>query len=170
MLAQQMDRNRKINVQSRTYLIFVNVNLAFSARSSVRGILHARGNGVATMSGTEKTSGVSRLDFETAIRAPSDTMLIEAIAIGDKQAMRVLYKRYNVYVYRFIWHLIGDCHLTEDLVSNVFLKVWRHADHFRGRSTVSTWLLGISRLKALSARRRHHDATCVEHAELAGFD
>jgi RNA polymerase sigma-70 factor (ECF subfamily) len=36
----------------------------------------------------------------------------------------------------------------------VFLDVWRHAEQFEGRATVSTWLLAIGRYKALSALRR----------------
>ncbi|TMK16430.1 MAG: sigma-70 family RNA polymerase sigma factor, partial [Alphaproteobacteria bacterium] len=39
------------------------------------------------------------------------------------------------------------------LLSEVFLDVWRQADRFEGRSSVSTWLMSIARYKALSARR-----------------
>jgi RNA polymerase sigma-70 factor (ECF subfamily) len=48
--------------------------------------------------------------------------------------------------------------LAEDLLSEVFLDVWRQAVSFEGRSSVSTWLLAIARYKALSARRRRTDA------------
>ena len=42
----------------------------------------------------------------------------------------------------------------EDLVSEVFLDVWRQAGRFEGRSQVTTWLLAIARYKALSALQR----------------
>jgi RNA polymerase sigma-70 factor, ECF subfamily len=48
--------------------------------------------------------------------------------------------------------------LAEDLLSDVFLDVWRQAAKFKARSSVSTWLLAIARYKALSARRRRIDA------------
>jgi RNA polymerase sigma-70 factor, ECF subfamily len=48
--------------------------------------------------------------------------------------------------------------LAEDLLSEVFLDVWRQAASFQARSSVSTWLLAIARYKALSARRRRTDA------------
>ena len=48
--------------------------------------------------------------------------------------------------------------LAEDLLSDVFLDVWRQAASFQGRASVSTWLLAIARYKALSARRRRIDA------------
>ncbi|HEX4826861.1 MAG TPA: sigma-70 family RNA polymerase sigma factor, partial [Xanthobacteraceae bacterium] len=56
--------------------------------------------------------------------------------------------------YRFIVRLTGNQSLAEDLVSDVFLDVWRRAEGFEARSQVSTWLLAIARYKALSAMRR----------------
>jgi RNA polymerase sigma-70 factor (ECF subfamily) len=47
--------------------------------------------------------------------------------------------------------------LAEDLLSEVFIDVWRQAGAFEGRSSVSTWLFAIARYKALSARRRRRD-------------
>ena len=46
---------------------------------------------------------------------------------------------------------------AEDLISEVFLDVWRQADRFEGRSAVSTWMLAIARFKALSALRKRPD-------------
>jgi RNA polymerase sigma-70 factor (ECF subfamily) len=84
----------------------------------------------------------------------SDAILIEAIAEGDRRAMALLYRRHSVRLYRFILRMSGDAALTEDLVSEVFLEAWRHADGFQAKSQVSTWLLAIARNKVLSARRR----------------
>jgi RNA polymerase sigma-70 factor (ECF subfamily) len=56
-------------------------------------------------------------------------------------------------VFRFITRLIGPTAAAEDLVSEVFIDVWRKADQFEGRSQVATWLLGIARHKALSHLR-----------------
>ena len=95
------------------------------------------------------------------LRAPvqdtSDETLIGLIADGDKRAMQVLYARHNVRVYRFILRLTGNQSLAEDLVSEVFLDVWRQAEGFEAKSQVSTWLLAIARYKALSALRRRTD-------------
>src|SRR5260370_2157972 len=60
--------------------------------------------------------------------------------------------------YRWLLLLVGDEALAEDLLSDVFLDVWRQAAKFEARSSVSTWLLAIARYKALSARRRRIDA------------
>ncbi len=89
-----------------------------------------------------------------AMQAGSDEDLIKRIAAGDRLAMQVLFARHHVRVYRFVLRLVRDEGLAEDVVSEVFLDVWRQAEKFEGRSAVSTWMLSIARFKALSARRR----------------
>ena len=64
----------------------------------------------------------------------SDTALIRAIAAGDKRAMHMLYVRHNVRVFRFILRMIDNRSLAEDLVSEVFLDVWRKAGCFKAKS------------------------------------
>src|SRR5919197_3481860 len=88
------------------------------------------------------------------MQATSDEELIARIASGDKLAMRVLFARHHVRVYRFVLRLVRDDALAEDLISEVFLDVWRQAASFAARSTASTWLLAIARFKALSSLRR----------------
>jgi len=104
-----------------------------------------------------------------AAQATSDEMLLESIAAGEKAAMHVLYARHNVRVYRFILRIIGDTSIAEDLVSQVFLDVWRTAGQFEGRSQVSTWMLAIARFKALTAlrNRRHEDIEQEEVLQIA---
>ena len=69
-------------------------------------------------------------------------------------------------VYRFVLRFVRNEATAEDLISEVFLDVWRQAGTFEGRSSVSTWLLSIARFKALSAvRKRADDALDDETAE-----
>jgi RNA polymerase sigma-70 factor (ECF subfamily) len=104
-----------------------------------------------------------------AARATSDEMLLEGIAGGDRTAMHTLYSRHNVRVYRFVLRMLRDTTLAEDLVSQVFLDVWRTAGQFEGRSQVSTWLLSIARFKALTAlrQRKHEDIDQDDVMEIA---
>src|SRR3978361_1409504 len=71
--------------------------------------------------------------------------------------MQVLFARHHVRVFRFVWRLVRDESTAEELISEVFLDVWRQAGRFEGRAAVSTWLLAIARFKALSALRRRTD-------------
>jgi RNA polymerase sigma-70 factor, ECF subfamily len=88
------------------------------------------------------------------MQGTSDEVLIGRIAKGDRLAMQVLFARHHVRVYRFVLRLVRNETAAEDLISEVFLDVWRQAGSFEGRSAVSTWLLAIARYKALSALRR----------------
>src|ERR1700758_17251 len=92
----------------------------------------------------------------------SDETLIGRIAGGDQLAMRTLFARHRVSLYRWLLRLVRDEALAEDLLSDVFLDVWRQAAKFEARSSVSTWLLAIARYKTLSARRRRIDAELDE--------
>ena len=92
----------------------------------------------------------------------SDEMLIGRIAGGDQLAMRTLFARHRVALYRWLLRLVRDEALAEDLLSDVFLDVWRQGASFRGRASVSTWLLAIARHMAASARRRRNDAELDE--------
>jgi len=91
------------------------------------------------------------------MQSTSDEVLIGRIANGDRLAMQVLYVRHHVRVFRFVVRLVRDETKAEDLISEVFLDVWRQAGRFEGRSAVSTWMLAIARFKALSALRRRPD-------------
>ena len=115
------------------------------------------------------TMTLTRKGWVAAVLAPaaapetsSDEMLIRRIAEGDQLAMRTLFGRHQVPLYRWLLRLVGDQALAEDLVSDVFLDVWRQAASFEARSSVSTWLLAIARYKALSARRRRTDVELDE--------
>jgi len=101
----------------------------------------------------------------TAAETSSDGILVERIAAGNKLAMQALFARHRTAVYRWLLRLVSNETLAEDLLSEVFLDVWRQAGRFEGRSSVSTWLMSIARHKALSARRRRTDAELDEKIE-----
>jgi RNA polymerase sigma-70 factor (ECF subfamily) len=105
-----------------------------------------------------QTGTATILPRQTAAdKTSSDETLITRIAGGDELAMRTLFARHQVRLYRFLVRIVRDETLAEDLLSDVFLDVWRQAAQFEARAAVSTWLLAIGRYKALSALRRRTD-------------
>src|SRR6266487_1540577 len=101
-----------------------------------------------------RMGGVAALPAQAAApETSSDEMLIRRIAQGDQLAMRTLFGRHRMPLYRWLLRLVDDEALAEDLLSEVFLDVWREAASFEARSSVSTWLLEIARYKALRRRR-----------------
>jgi RNA polymerase sigma-70 factor (ECF subfamily) len=103
------------------------------------GVTHTASTEVALAAGTSATT------------VASDESLLAEIAGGSRLAMRNLYLRHERRVFRFVMRMVGDRCLAEEVLSEVFFDVWKKADHFQGRSAVSTWLLGIARHKALTA-------------------
>jgi len=91
--------------------------------------------------------------YGKAAQARADAALVGRVARRDKEAMRELYARHRLKVFRFALRILRDPTMAEDVSSEVFLDVWRRAEGFEGRSSVSTWILGITRIKAFSALR-----------------
>jgi RNA polymerase sigma-70 factor (ECF subfamily) len=83
-----------------------------------------------------------------------DQMLLQNVDRGDASAMHMIFLRHQQRVFRFILRLVHSHDLAQDIVSQVFLDVWRFAHRFEYRSRVSTWLLSIARFKAINAIRR----------------
>jgi RNA polymerase sigma-70 factor (ECF subfamily) len=106
----------------------------------------------------------------TAGETSSDVILVNRIAAGDKLAMQALFARHRTSIYRWLLRFVSNETLAEDLLSAVFLDVWRQANRFEGRSSVSTWLMSIARFKALSARRRRVDLELDEEIETSVAD
>ena len=102
--------------------------------------------------------------------AAFDEALIKRIAGGDQLAMRTLYARHRIPIYRWLLRIVRDETVAEDILSEVFLDLWRKAASFEGRASVSTWLLAIARYKALSARRARVDAELDERIESTVVD
>ena len=96
--------------------------------------------------------------------AESDDDLLARVRAGDRLALQTLYGRHHVKIYRFALRLLRDEMAAEDVVSEVFIDVWRGAARFEGRSEASTWLLAMARNKAFSALRRQKEDALDEDA------
>jgi RNA polymerase sigma-70 factor (ECF subfamily) len=108
--------------------------------------------------------------ISAAAKTSTDELLVERIACGDRLAMQALFTRHRTPVFRWLVRFVNDAPLAEDLLSEVFLGVWRQAGRFEGRSTVSTWIMSIARYKALAARRRRTHAELNEDIEATVAD
>jgi RNA polymerase sigma-70 factor (ECF subfamily) len=115
----------------------------------------------------EKVVYAVRIATEAEERV-SDEMLLKGVAEGDKAAMHIMFARHHVKVFRFIQRMVRNAAIAEDLVSQVFLDVWRSANRFENRARVTTWLFSIARLKALSSfRGRTHED--IDQDDLVGI-
>ena len=87
-------------------------------------------------------------------RDESEPDILAAVAIGDQSAFGRMYHLYEKRVYQYVFTLVSDPTLAEDIVGETMMAVWRGAGTFSGISRVSTWIFGIARHKSLDALRR----------------
>src|SRR5215471_7213969 len=99
--------------------------------------------------------------------AAADEALMARLAAGDRQAMNALFARHRLGVYRFLLRLVGNAAAAEDIVSEVFIELWRHAASFQGRARLSTFILTIARNKAISFLRGRMDQPLDDAAAAA---
>ena len=62
-----------------------------------------------------------------------------------RRLLEELFRTYHNDVYRYLYSLSHDASLSEDLVSEVFLKVVKSIGTFRGEADIKTWLFSIAR-------------------------
>jgi RNA polymerase sigma-70 factor (ECF subfamily) len=77
-----------------------------------------------------------------------DVTLLRAVAGGDAAALARLYERHATRLFGYLYRLAGDRMTAEEILQDTMLAVWRSADRYEGRSTVSTWLFGVARRQA----------------------
>ena len=98
-------------------------------------------------------------DDSQALTALTDADLMARVTQGDSAAIEVLYDRYNRVVYSFALRIIGDRQGAEELLQEVFFRVWQQADAYSDRRvSFVTWLLSITPnmgIDELRRRRRH---------------
>ncbi len=82
-----------------------------------------------------------------------DQELLQRIAAGDTEALAALHQAYFTRLGRFLLRVINDEELAAEVVNDVFLVIWQKAHTFAGRSSPSTWIMGIAYRRALKALR-----------------
>jgi RNA polymerase sigma-70 factor, ECF subfamily len=87
----------------------------------------------------------------------ADQELIQLIQRHDSEAFAQFFARYQPAVQRHLGQMLRDAVMAEDLVQEVFLRVWMRAEQWDGRGEVKGWLYRIATnlaLNQLRARRR----------------
>lgn len=73
-----------------------------------------------------------------------DAGLVEGLKRADPACFRLLLQRYQHPVYAYICRLIDDPVEAEDVTQDVFVKVFRKVEGFRGDCSFKTWLYRIA--------------------------
>lgn len=89
--------------------------------------------------------------------------LVARVRAGDEEAFRLIFDRYSRPILSFIFDMVGNRDLAEDLAQETFVRAFRLLDGLRDETKLSTWLFSIARNVAReSLRSRRRDAGNVE--------
>ena len=92
-----------------------------------------------------------------------EDIYIKRIQNGETELFASLIERYSEPVFLLIHRIISNREDAEELTQDVFLKIYRTLDTFKGESLFSTWLYRIAYNTAISAtRKKKQDFLYVE--------
>lgn len=74
----------------------------------------------------------------------TDEQLIDRVRQGDDEAYRLLMERHQHYIYTLTYRMTGHRETAEDLTQEVFIKLYRSLEHFRGDAKFRTWLYRLT--------------------------
>jgi len=92
-------------------------------------------------------------------RSEADEALVARVAQNDPDALDEVYGRYARSVYGLAYRILGEPAAAEDVVQDVFLKLWRQPGSYNAeRGSLGSWLLGVGHNRAIDVlrRRRSH--------------
>jgi len=85
----------------------------------------------------------------------TDEQLMARVAAGDMAALGELFERYKQPLFGFLYRLLHDAALAEDVVLDVFVRVTERRNTFKADGKFSTWLFTIAHHLATDQLRRH---------------
>jgi RNA polymerase sigma-70 factor (ECF subfamily) len=74
------------------------------------------------------------------------------LAAGNQEALERLYERYAKRLTGFFWRLGKRGGEVDELVHEVFVRLWRHGRGWRGEGRLTTYLFGIAKSVWLDSR------------------
>jgi len=97
-----------------------------------------------------------------------DASLLALVQRGDEAAMAALFDRYSKVVYSVALRVLRDPASAEDVLQEIFMKIWRTPDSFIAtRGSLGGWLAVVSRNRSIDRLRRKRPMESVEDIGLA---
>ena len=104
----------------------------------------------------------------TIIALPNEKRLLSEIAAGDEFAFREIFDYYRRPIYAYAMHLLKNEVLADEIIQDVFLKVWLQRDQLNGILHFRGWLYTVARNKMIDALKfQMRENTFKNAAQLA---
>ena len=93
----------------------------------------------------------------------TDSELMQRVHMNDSKALEALYNRYSPLLYTLIKKIVADEEVAKDVLSDVFVIIWRKIDLFDfNLNNVYTWIVTLTRNKAIDTLRRARNTSEME--------
>jgi len=94
--------------------------------------------------------------------AEQENELLRLVARGDREAFRELYNLTERRIYFYLYRILQEESLAEDVQMEVFTQVWKGAGNFKGKSKATTWMFGIARNLAMNELRKKRNYANID--------
>lgn len=99
---------------------------------------------------SDSSKGAKSIDeVRAAHHSDTDAQLVLSFMDGDGESFAALVDRHMSMVYKFTYRYAGNVDATNDIVQEVFIKVWKNIKKFDVNKNFKTWLLTIAKNTAL---------------------
>ena len=78
------------------------------------------------------------------IKNSMDIIVAKAQA-GDKDAFGQIFEHHHRFIYKFVYAMLGEHELAEELTQETFLGAYKNICYLRGDAKLQTWLCGIAK-------------------------
>ncbi len=96
-----------------------------------------------------------------------DSELLYRIKKGDQKAFEELVKKHKINVFNIVYSIIGDTQELNDIMQEVFIKVYEKINAFKENSSFSTWLYRITVNKCIDELRKKKNRFLSYESELS---
>jgi len=94
--------------------------------------------------------------------------LLSLVADGDEKAFGTLFHHYRPGIYSYSFHLLGNSGLADELIQEVFLKVWLNREKLRDIVKFDAWLFIIARNQVFDSLKQLAKETTARR-QMASF-
>ena len=134
------------------------MGLGFEAGFAAAGALPVRSFGLEP--GRESVIANGRPEADAEGQEKSDAEVMLAVAAGDEAGFNYLVGKYHRQIIHFLFRMVHNEAVAEELAQEVFLRVYRSREGYRAEAKFSTWLYRIATNLAVNhARDTRHERT-----------
>ena len=113
---------------------------------------------------------MNSLEAYAGVWMDSSEELIAAVRRGDENAFQLIFERHHRFVFRFLYGMVGERRVAEELTQETFLQAYKNIGSLREERKLLSWLCGIARnlaLHSLRSRPGKHQWIAIDDREVA---